>query len=1009
MVFTPSSSPRVCIYHSLGRCTKGDQCRFYHPPIAKTSQTVEPEPANPSLSTKCRGGTPPLCGLLSVGTPACEFHQRGYCRFGERCRLRHSSSGTITPAPLYAPLNIADEPKKSIPLESKLSPSAPSFRPSSSASREEAGLSRGKASTFGPCKFFAQNRCTKGSECPFPHIKDFRTIGAEISSPATQPAQLRLARTHSRIQPPIEHNDITTSNPPPCKYFLKGSCQKGVTCSFYHPAGRTTEVPGTPVVMSKPADPQAPQEPSTAQPPAKREISAQQPENASHREQSLQEPGVVTRSKLGCKVMYGPGAAVESITTSFESTCIILHNVPPRTTQADLITLGEPFGELKSVMLYPSRDSTTEVSARIEYLSTDDAARAVQTIAKNASLRGANARLDLRAAESGTAVLRSTKVKLSWFAPSLIAWAHYRVLSKAKSEAARLDGTAFDGRTIRASFQTPSWRQTTSFSVEIKGLPLDASSDRLKRFCNASSVTIGEPSFTTNRSVDRLRALLSEKGPLESFELMHADVPANKPKLVAFAQFHDPDAAMKAVSELNSTRQPFLRSSQIFLELIHSVKYMMPYAQFSILRGNLEALRGALQSFKLRFHDKDEQGRAAERVCVRAYGSDAKALMRLKTELESIMRGHVVHDADGEVLWHEYFATTSGRAFLDAVSSTTQTFIRPDGRTRTVHVFGTQVGRAAAMASLLEQADQLEAEQHIIDLDEEMFRRMLHGGFSTLQSSLGETIFLDVVKRRLIVRGDDLDVRGARSAVVQLRTEEPMQTAVTSPADTPCPICFCDVEDPLMLSCGHVYCRPCLQHYLGSLAQATAGGGSTTATCLAKGTVETAASDVGGDCKCAVPLEIVRSLLSPGEEERLLETTFLSHIHSRPQQFKYCPTADCQTVYRAAKEGTLLRCPSCLTRICAFCHVEAHEGLTCAEYKDHISGGDDSFRRWAEAHGARPCPGCGAHLEKNGGCNHMTCAHCGAHMCWVCMRVFQETDSGGGVYAHMQREHGGIM
>ncbi|KAJ2984994.1 hypothetical protein NUW54_g10303 [Trametes sanguinea] len=273
MVFTPSSSPRVCIYHSQGRCTKGDQCRFYHPPAAKTSKTVQTEPANPNVSTKCRGRAPPLHGPPSVDMPACEFHQRGYCRFGERCKLNHSSSGTAAPAPLYVPPGIADRTRKSIPLKSKLSPSAPFFRPA--AARDEAGLNRGKASTFGPCKFFTQNRCTKGSECPFPHIMDSRTIGAEMPSPASQPAW--LARTHSHIQPPIGHSDITTSNPPPCKYFLKGSCREGAsTCSFYHPVVRTTEVPGTPVVMSKPVDSQAPQEPSPAQPPAKREISAQQ-------------------------------------------------------------------------------------------------------------------------------------------------------------------------------------------------------------------------------------------------------------------------------------------------------------------------------------------------------------------------------------------------------------------------------------------------------------------------------------------------------------------------------------------------------------------------------------------------------------------------------------------------------------------------------------------------------------------------------------------------------------
>jgi aspartyl/asparaginyl-tRNA synthetase len=39
------------------------------------------------------------------------------------------------------------------------------------------------------------------------------------------------------------------------------------------------------------------------------------------------------------------------------------------------------------------------------------------------------------------------------------------------------------------------------------------------------------------------------------------------------------------------------------------------------------------------------------------------------------------------------------------------------------------------------------------------------------------------------------------------------------------------------------------------------------------------------------------------------------------------------------------------------------------------------------------------------GCNHMTCAGCKAHVCWVYMAVF---DIGGPCYAHMTKAHGGI-
>ncbi|KAI0629286.1 hypothetical protein C8Q77DRAFT_317706 [Trametes polyzona] len=688
-------------------------------------------------------------------------------------------------------------------------------------------------------------------------------------------------------------------------------------------------------------------------------------------------------------------------------------------TPAALVALAEKFGQLRSATLIPPHDAQALPSARIEYLVATDAAQAVRALTTDHALvhagRRASVRLELRGAESGTASLRSTKVRLSWFAPSLAAWAHYSTLSTAKKEAERLDGLAFNGRLIRASFQTPSWNQRTSFSVELKGLPLEVPAARVKAFCRASLVTMGRPSFVVGDAVRRLRTLLEGHGALESFDFTPPSAhtgqkqPKPNPKLVAFAQFADPDAAARAVAAMHGKGQAFLRGSPVFVELIHSVKYMLPRPQFAALHADIDALRDALETCRLRYYDTDERGAPTERVCVRAYGRDAKALGRLKRELEQMLRGDVVHDGEGRVAWHEHLATTPGKEFVNTLASDTQTFVRCDDRTRTVHLFGSQVARTAARARILAKLQDLVAEGHIIDLDEQALRRILRGGFDEVQAvlvGLGGEVSFDITRRRLVVHGSDADVRAARAKVTRLlgevgptREHDPSATD----SDIPCPICFCDVSDPLTLPCGHTYCRSCLQHYLTSLAR-PAGSGSAGA--FAAGCLAEVARDDGtkGPCAHGVPLATIRALLSPGDEERLFDAAFLAYIHGRASEFKYCPSADCPTVYRAGEADTVLRCPTCLERVCAFCHVEAHEGLSCAEYKDRASGGDESFQRWREEHDVRPCPACGTALEKSGGCNHMTCARCGAHMCWVCMKVFDAA----AVYGHMSREHGGI-
>jgi ariadne-1 len=44
---------------------------------------------------------------------------------------------------------------------------------------------------------------------------------------------------------------------------------------------------------------------------------------------------------------------------------------------------------------------------------------------------------------------------------------------------------------------------------------------------------------------------------------------------------------------------------------------------------------------------------------------------------------------------------------------------------------------------------------------------------------------------------------------------------------------------------------------------------------------------------------------------------------------------------------------------------------------------DFSDGEWL-AKNSKECPKCFSSIEKNGGCNHMTCSRCGFYFCWVC-------------------------
>jgi hypothetical protein len=78
----------------------------------------------------------------------------------------------------------------------------------------------------------------------------------------------------------------------------------------------------------------------------------------------------------------------------------------------------------------------------------------------------------------------------------------------------------------------------------------------------------------------------------------------------------------------------------------------------------------------------------------------------------------------------------------------------------------------------------------------------------------------------------------------------------------------------------------------------------------------------------------------------------------------------------AKDDGNIFVCRKCEARYCLTCNVTFHEDETCEDYqaaaaKRRNEDEEKSLKTVKQV--SRPCPGCGANIDKFAGCDHITC------------------------------------
>jgi ariadne-1 len=163
------------------------------------------------------------------------------------------------------------------------------------------------------------------------------------------------------------------------------------------------------------------------------------------------------------------------------------------------------------------------------------------------------------------------------------------------------------------------------------------------------------------------------------------------------------------------------------------------------------------------------------------------------------------------------------------------------------------------------------------------------------------------------------------------------------------------------------------------------------------------------DCKEALTEEEVAAL-APDLLPKFVEYQLRSFVEMNGLT-RWCPGPGCTKVAMASSStfassgfaACVAEC-KCGTLFCLRCGEEPHAPCSCAElgrWQDKCRN-ESETANWILAN-TKCCPKCNTRIEKNQGCNHMSCQQCKWEFCWICMGSWAEHGANTGGYYKCNR------
>ncbi|KAJ8311998.1 hypothetical protein KUTeg_009371 [Tegillarca granosa] len=709
------------------------------------------------------------------------------------------------------------------------------------------------------------------------------------------------------------------------------------------------------------------------------------------------------------RAVMGQGASVQTfyMPDQYKTVDIYCSYRMIHTIDDDILELFEEFGTIQNHWLRKinkiSKSSKMCFLGKVTFVEMDSAAAAVSGTQCN---DGIQARSPIKQNNND---LTGFKAVISWCRRPSKGFGFVELLrSRHIDKADRLRSVSVGGSTVLVQksrkndreLYVKNLRKIVNEDVLRQGI---ADALRIDAYNDIGRVNVVREKVETTKSdiqqfQRRLRGMITQYVKHGNFEV---DIRIPKPHdrvYIAYVRFSDPDDGARACREISYSFAINGETITMKADLSTSI-----YIHKNIYEKIADTLRGFLEG------EQEESDVITKTKTLRngsfvidLHADNPDELVATNRVIQKLVRGHKLSCQQNQR--SEILFTRNGKDKLTSIMRKTNTFINIDNRVMEITIHGNSRNRDHALKKIndyLTRLKSLSAKQVELKGEDKpigvMKALLIKYGITLDQLRKNAelvNIDLDHKNHRLQMTGTEKAIEIGCSLINDVITSVTVNSALLQNVDDPeCAICFTSVDDYEQLyrleCCGHPYHKECIELQMVSAVKN---------------------KDIPVKCsfdKCErlFAWKDILNLARLGYTSisDLVSSSVSSFVAKNKERFRYCITADCPIVYRVDKKGKCFRCPDCEIRICTSCHIQFHDGLTCAMYNS--AKGDKSIALWIRGDPDRRklCPSCRAPIEKIDGCNHMQCGSCDIHICWVCLKGFLSSQE---CYAHLAKIHG---